>query len=130
MKKNDKQIMGDSIDSLIEENERLRKRIEILEAEKEEQLNNELEEKIKPILEKLLREYHPKEERVWWPEYPAWWGIYPPYYVQCRDYTTKIAPNTSTPDEYPTHYNYPDDYPTHYYNPYDSTVFCAKEIKK
>lgn len=117
MKKNDKQIMGDSIDSLIEENERLRKRIAILEAEKEEQLNNELEEKIKPILEKLLREYRPKEY-VWRYAYPCE-VIYPPYNCDYKDH----AP-TSIPGDYPMHYNY------HDYNPYDNTVFCTEEIKR
>ena len=124
MKKNDKQIMGDSIDSLIEENERLRKRIAILEAEKEEQLNNELEEKIKPILEKLLREYCPKEyiRRYYYP----WEVKYPPYnYADYKDHTP-----TSIPGDYPMHYNYPDDYVSHDYNPYDNTVFCAEEIKR
>ena len=110
--------LKECIDTLIDENKRLRHKIEILESEKKERQASNIEEEIKPVLDKLLREYkvadndrldwtyHPSRtypfepyigdfpqgpqvgDRYWWPGYPMWWGIIPPYYYPNNVYTT------------------------------------------
>ena len=106
MKKNDKQIMGDSIDSLIEENERLRKRIAILEAEKEEQLNNDIEEKFDESLDDILRNDNQRTslDMFYWPKSGGPYYPYPGYPPQIGDWPPGPqigdTPRNPLPDDY------------------------------
>ena len=74
----DMKSLKESIDTLIDENERLRKRIETLEADKkavdtENDAVNAFEKDAAKILEKLLKDYKPKHnEQVYNPDELDW----------------------------------------------------------
>lgn len=68
MSDKEKKILEEQVNTLMDENERLRKKIEILEAEKQTKdfpdITNIIDEKIESTFEKLLRERHGEPYRV------------------------------------------------------------------
>lgn len=68
MSDKEKKILEEQVNTLMDENERLRKKIEILEAEKQTKdfpdITNIIDEKIESTLDKLLRERHGEPYRV------------------------------------------------------------------
>ena len=86
MNEKDLKSLKESIDTLIDENERLRKRIKVLEAQKEPDVTNVFDEKVeKNVLEKLLRE-HKTDYDNYKPYYDDDWSYRPKRGTDGRPY--------------------------------------------
>ena len=77
MTKEDVNSLKESIDTLIDENERLRKKIKALESEKEPDVTNIFDEKVEDVLEKLLLRKHKTDYDKYKPYYDDDWSYDP-----------------------------------------------------
>ena len=145
MTKEDVNSLKESIDTLIDENERLRKKIKALESEKEPDVTNVFDEKVEDVLEKLLLRKHkcPKKYQEhldddwsydpdrdgldwsYWPKRGTTGPYYPwPYAPEVGDWPYGPQPGDVPPGTIPPGYPYWSIFP-----PYWPIPYCKNTLK-